>query len=155
MKRIGLGLVGITLCLLLPAGGWSQGKVLKNVSNDMVEKTLQSLDLKFEKGERKVKDSTIAYYDFKRDEQSYRLYNYVTDLWIECLFDKKLTPELVNAWNAQAKFSRAVLLEQKDKTSLSLESQLDCLGGVTDAMVKQFVNRFDEETKKFMKTLPK
>jgi hypothetical protein len=155
MKQLGLFLVGATLCFLSPAHGWPQSKVYINVSNETIEKTLQGLELKFQKGDRKLKDRSIAYYDFKRGEQPYRLYNYQNDLWIESIFEKKLTLQDVNRWNASAKFSRAVLLEEKDRTSVSLEAQIDCLGGVTDAMIRQFVNRFDEETQKFVKSLPK
>jgi hypothetical protein len=91
------------------------------------------------------------YFDFTRGGQSFRLYNYGNDLWIECTFEKKLMAADINRWNADAKFSRLVLIEQKDKTILSLEAQLDCLGGVTDAVIKQYINRFDEEAKKFAK----
>ncbi len=156
MKRLGFFLGGLTLIVLLPAGSLSQGKVFRNVGNDAVEKVLHSLALKFEKGEKKFKDdSTIAFYDFKRHDRSYRLNNYGTDLWLECIFDKNLKLEDVNRWNAEAKFSRAVqLVDAKGKVTISLESQLDCLGGVTEAMIKQFVDRFDEETGKFVKTLP-
>ena len=51
----------------------------------------------------------------------------------------------------EAKFSRLVLITEKDKSILSLEAQLDCLGGVTDAVIRQYLNRFDEEAKKFAK----
>ena len=78
---------------------------------------------------------------------STRLFN----LWIEQTIDKKMPLEDVNRWNAEAKFSRLVLIDLKDKTTLSLEFQLDCVGGVTDAMVKQYINRFDEEAKRFAK----
>ena len=66
-------------------------------------------------------------------------------------FDGKMKPDEINRWNADAKFSRLVLIPQRDKTTLSLESQLDCLGGVTDALIKQYINRFDDEAKKFAK----
>jgi Putative bacterial sensory transduction regulator len=144
-------LLCLTLCLLLPESGWSQNKVYRNVSNDAVEKILQSLELKYQKDERKDKDSVVMFFDFTRDNQAFRLYNYRTDLWIECTFEKKLKPEDINRWNSEAKFSRLVLIEQKDKTILSLESQIDCLGGVTDAVIKQYINRFNEEAKKFAK----
>ena len=63
--------------------------------------------------------------------------------------------EEVNLWNSQAKFTRLVQIDMKDKTSLSLESQLDCLGGVTEAGVRQFVNRFDREANDFSKFIGK
>jgi hypothetical protein len=156
MKRPAVLLLVLALGFLLPQGGSSQTKVYKSVTNDTLEKILKSLELKFDKGERKIKDNSVTHYEFKRDGQTQRIINYGDDLWLECLFDRKLKPEDVNRWNAEAKFSRAVLLDQKDnKTAVSLEAQLDCLGGVTDATVKQFVNRFDEEARKFAKTFPK
>jgi hypothetical protein len=150
MKRLALALPCLALALLVTCDVQSQTKVTRNVSNETIEKILQSLDVKFTKTMPKEKDAT-AYYDFKRGEQSCRLKNHGTDLWLECVLDKKMKLEDINRWNADAKFSRLVLIEEKDKTIVSLESQLDCLGGVTDAMIKQYIQRFDEETKKFAK----
>ena len=142
---------GFAACLLLPPSGLSQAKVYRSVTNETMEKILQGLELKYQKDERKNKDATIMFFDFKRGEQAFRLYNYQNDLWLECIYEKKLKPEDVNRWNADAKFSRLVVVDSKDKAALSLESQLDCLGGVTDATIKQYINRFDEEAKKFTK----
>ena len=148
MTRLGL----LLLCLFLCAeSAFSQNKVYRSVPNETLEKILQGMELKYQKDERKNKDSTVLFFEFQRGDQSYRLYNYGNDLWIESTFDKKAKLEEVNRWNAEAKFSRLVLIEQKDKTVLSLESQLDALGGVTDGVIRQFINRFDEEAKKFSK----
>ena len=151
MNRFILLVTCLAFSLFLTREVFSQSKVYRTVSNDAVEKILQSLELKYQKAERKDKDSTTMYFDFTRGGQPFRLYNYGNDLWIECTFEKKLIAADINRWNAEAKFSRLVLIEQKDKTILSLESQLDCLGGVTDAVIKQYINRFDEEAKKFAK----
>ena len=151
MNRFILLVASLAFSLFLTCETYSQSKVYRTVSNDAVEKILQSLELKYQKAERKDKDSTTMYFDFTRGGQPFRLYNYGNDLWIECTFEKKLIAADINRWNAEAKFSRLVLIEQKDKTILSLESQLDCLGGVTDAVIKQYINRFDEEAKKFAK----
>jgi hypothetical protein len=72
-------------------------------------------------------------------------------LWIECTYERRMKAEEINRWNADAKFSRLVLIEQKEKTILSLESQLDCQGGVTDAVIKNYINRFEEEVNRFAK----
>jgi hypothetical protein len=151
MNRFVLLLACLAFSLFLTREVFSQSKVYRTVSNDALEKILQSLELKYQKAERKDKDSATMYFDFTRGGQSFRLYNYGNDLWIECTFEKKLMAADINRWNADAKFSRLVLIEQKDKTILSLEAQLDCLGGVTDAVIKQYINRFDEEAKKFAK----
>ena len=151
MKR----LVVLSACLLF---SWlitrdvvSQPKITRKVSNEAIEKILQGLELKYAKTEPKDKDSATMYFDFLRGGQPCRLKNYGTDLWIECTYDRAMKAEDVNRWNADAKFSRLVVIEQKEKTTLSLESQLDCLGGVTEAVITQYINRFDEEAKRFSK----
>jgi hypothetical protein len=150
MQRLGI-VIALTAYLLAPLAGYSQNKVYRNISDATVEKILQSLELKYQKEERKNKEATIMFFDFKRGDQSYRLYNYQSDLWIECVYGRTMKAEDINRWNADAKFSRLVLIENKDKTMLSLESQLDCMGGVTEAVIKQYINRFEEETKRFSK----
>ncbi|MSU77421.1 MAG: hypothetical protein EXS16_04910 [Gemmataceae bacterium] len=145
----------IAFCLTVPSAVLPQNKVARSATNEMVEKVLQGLDLKYQRNERKDKEAVIAYYDFKRGEQSYRLYNYVNDLWIESIHDKQIKIEEVNLWNATAKFTRLVQIDMKDKMSLSLESQIDCLGGITEAGIRQFVNRFDKEANDFSKFLAK
>ena len=151
MQRLISLVACFAICLFVTREVLPQGKVVRVVTNEAVEKILQGLEVKYQKGERKDKDATTTYFDFTRSEQACRLYNYGNDLWLECTIEKKLKPEEVNRWNADAKFSRLVMIEEKDKTILSLESQLDCLGGVTDATIKQYINRFDEEAKKFAK----
>lgn len=154
MKRTISLVACLALALLLPIAGVSQTKSYRQVPNEAVEKVLQSLELKYQKDEPKDK-AGVMFFEFKRGELAYRLYNYGNDLWIETVFEAKLPLEEVNRWNAEAKFTRLVLIEQKDKTSLSLEAQLDCAGGVTDAVIRQYVNRFDEEAKKFTKFMGK
>jgi len=155
MQRIILLFTCLTLALVLPIDVRSQNKIVRQVSNETIENVLQGLELKYQKDERKDKASSVMFFDFKRGDLDYRLYNYGNDLWIESTFDKKMTPEDVNRWNAEAKFTRLVLIEQTEKTTLSLEAQLDCAGGVTDAVIKQYINRFDEEAKKFTKFMAK
>ncbi len=151
MNRFAMPLIAFTICLVLPLAGHTQSKVYRNISDETVEKILQTLELKYQKEERKNKDVTIMFFDFKRGDHAFRLYNYQSDLWIECTYERGMKAEEINRWNADAKFSRLVMIEQKDKTVLSLESQLDCLGGVTDAVIRQYINRFEEEAKRFAK----
>ena len=153
MKRLVILVAGFAATLLLPLEGVGQVKTYRVVANEAVEKILQDLELKYQKEERKNKDASIMLFDFKRGDHSFRLFNYQSDLWIEATFERKLAPEEVNRWNADAKFSRLVVITEKDKTILSLESQLDCAGGVTDAIVRQYINRFDDEAKRFSKFL--
>jgi hypothetical protein len=151
MNRLIAIFVCITLTCLLPGAARSQNKVYRQIPNDVIEKVLDELKIKYEKKESKDKSSSVVHFDFKRGDIDFRLYNYGNDLWIESTSDKSMKPDDVNRWNAEAKFSRLVLIEQKDKMTLSLESQLDCAGGVTDAAIRQYINRFDEEARKFAK----
>jgi len=150
MKRLLLPITVFATCLIV-GDALSQGKVTRNVTNDTIEKILDGIQVKYQKAERKEKDNSVVFYEFTRGDVQLRLFNYGSDLWLETIVEKKLRLEDVNRWNADAKFSRLVMIEQKDKMLLSLESQLDCLGGVTDTMIKHYINRFDDEAKKFSK----
>lgn len=151
MKRLAILAISFAVALLLTPLSVSQDKVVRKVTNEQLEKILQTLEVKYQKEDRKDKDVTTTFYEFKRGDNSFRLYNYVNDLWIEMTFEKTMKLEDINRWNADAKFSRLVLVPQRDKTMVSLESQIDCVGGVTDAMIKQFIHRFDDEAKRFAK----
>jgi len=150
MKRLLLPMTVFAACLFVN-DALPQNKVVRNVSNDMIEKILDGFQVKYSKAERKEKDNAVIFFEFTRGDVQMRLFNYTSDLWIESTFEKKMRLEDINRWNADAKFSRLVLIEQKDKTILSLESQLDCLGGVTDATIRQFITRFEGEAKRFAK----
>ncbi|MCI0638637.1 MAG: YbjN domain-containing protein [Gemmataceae bacterium] len=131
-----------------------QGQVMRNVSNDKLEKILKDLNITFKKTTGK-KEGT-HFYDYDRNNYKIRIHNYDgKDLWIDALFNDKTTLEEVNKWNVRAKFSRAVLIRDGDKETISLESQIDCLGGITEGMIRQFVNRFDGEIRDFVKFISK
>ena len=101
---------------------------------------------------RKVanKNEEVVFYHFKRNNYEIRLHNYGgKDLWIDCIFTEKLPLETINRWNIRTKLSRAVYIKDAAQESVSLESQIDCMGGVTDAIIFRFVERFDDELKKF------
>ncbi|MBI3408809.1 MAG: YbjN domain-containing protein [Planctomycetes bacterium] len=154
--RCGLTLGVMCLGLWLLAGaGVAQDKVITKVSNEKVESILNAMDITFKKVPGK-KDG-VTFFDYDRNNYKIRLHNYDgKDLWIDALFNDKTSLEQVNQWNVQAKFSRAVLLKNPEgKETISLESQMDCAGGVTDGMIRQFINRFDGELKNFVKFLSK
>ena len=151
MKRLFLLVVCFMFTLLATRVVIAQDKVARSVTNETLEKILKGLDLKYQKVEPKDKDGASMYFDFTRNNQPLRLKNYGNDLWIETTTEKGLKLEDINRWNADAKFSRLVLIEDKDKAIVSLEAQLDCLGGVTEATIKQYLTRFDAEAQKFAK----
>ena len=143
-----LGPVSIALALVFAARGHAQ-QVYKNLASSKLEKILadQGIDYKKTNGDK----DGIHFYDYTRNGYKIRLHNYQgKDLWIDAVFTDKLTPDDVNRWNVRAKFSRCVLLTTNDKVTVSLENQYDCLGGCTDAIVRQFVVRFDGEVRDFV-----
>lgn len=129
-------------------------KVQRSVPSAKLESILEDMKIKYSK--TAGKNEGIHYYDFERNNFKVRLHNYQgRDLWIDVQFTEKMSLEEVNQWNVRAKFSRAVLVKNGDKQSTSLESQIDCEGGVTDGMIRQFILRFDGEIKTFVQFLTK
>lgn len=131
----------------------SKSKLRPRANADLVEGVLKNLDLAFKKDAEK---KGVESYSFQRGETKIRLVNYNgEDLWIEAIFDKKVTLVQANQWNTEAKFSRCVLLENDGKFTASLEMQLDCIRGVSEGMVRQFLIRFGSELKGFQAFLAK
>ena len=155
MRARGFGVCVLTLGLFLPGPrGTAQEKdeVYRNVSSDKLETLMKAMNISFKKTPGK-KDG-IYFYDYERNNYKVRLQNFNgKDLWIDAIFNDKSSLDEVNQWNQRAKFSRAVLVKNNENESISLEAQLDCIGGVTDGMVRQFINRFDSEITTFVKFL--
>lgn len=127
--------------------------VFRIVTPEKLEGILTALKIDFTK--EKGKTAGIDFYDYTKGDYRIRLHNYQgKDLWVDAQFSDKLTLDDVNKWNVRAKFSRAVMLKG-DKEIVSLESQLDCLGGVTDSIIRQFIERFDGELAQFKKYVTK
>jgi hypothetical protein len=143
----------LAVCLPVAAQD-KKGTVYRNVPVEKLESILDDLKIDFNKSEGKAKG--IWFYDFERNNFKVRLHNYQgRDLWIDVVFTDKISLKEVNDWNVRAKFSRAVQVKNDDRITTSLESQLDCEGGVTDGMIRQFVVRFDGEIKNFVQYLTK
>lgn len=140
------------LLLAVPSGGAQE--VYRNVSAEKLRSLLK--ELKIDYREVPSKNEGIVYYHFKHDNHDIRLHNYNgKDLWIDCIFADKLTPEQVNRWNIRAKLSRAVFIRDGTQETVSLESQIDCLGGVTDPIIKRFITRFNGELDGFARFITK
>ena len=138
---------------LAAARAQDEKKIVHNVTSERIEAILKSLGADYKKSAGKAEG--IQFYDFERNNYKIRLHNYQgKDLWIDAFFSDALSGEEVNNWNARAKFSRAVQLKG-EKQAVSLEAQLDCMGGVNDLIVRQFIRRFDGEVLQFVKFLAK
>ncbi len=141
-------LVLVVLAIPAAAPAQAQQPVYRNVSSDTLERILKDLQITYKKTPGNKQG--VFYYEYTHNNYTIRLHNYEgKDLWIEALFADRLPLAEVNGWNIRAKFSRCALLQSGGKTSMSLENQLDCLGGCTDAIVRQFVVRFDHEVRNF------
>src|SRR5260370_28692335 len=156
MQKSMLG--GLVLALLIwPAADQCQKpqkeKVFRGLPSKELESILKEMDITFKKapGEKEG----IFFYDFEGNKFKVRLYIYNgADVWIDAVFPMLELKE-INRWNQNARFSRAVLFKDGDGESTSLENQLDCRGGVTLGMVRQFIRRFEGEVQAFAKFLPK
>ena len=142
----------------LTAGAWflllsavesqQREKVPRNVTSERLEKILADMNITYKKSGGKLPGDFN--YDYEWNNFKIRLINYDgKDLWIDALFPDQLTLDKVNKWNVNAKFSRAVSVRDKERQTVSLENQVDCLGGITDGMVRQFIVRFQSEVQKF------
>jgi hypothetical protein len=139
------------LVLVLPAPSLAQDKetVYRKVSPGVLEDILRDLEIRFKKGSSEDR----VYWDFERNKYKVRLTSYDgKDLMLDALFNP-VAVERLNAWNVRAKFSRAVLYPGNGKPYTALEANLDCLGGVTPAAIKQFLRRFEAEVKNFSQYL--
>jgi hypothetical protein len=147
------GLAVFGFILLLPAAAPAQERVFKTVSGNLLEQLLSGMNIQYRKS--KGSRDGISLYDYtNRDNHNIRLQNFDgKDLWIEYDLNGGASLDEVNSWNVRAKFSRAVLVRDKNRTHVSLEFQLDCLGGVTEGMIRQLINRFDGEIRDFHKHL--
>lgn len=153
MLRRGSGAAALLgLCMFL--SGPAQAQVVKNLSNEKLEGILANLNITYKKTQGNKEG--IWNYDYTSNNFQIRLTNHNGKyLWIDALFNDRTTLDEMNRWNRRAKFSRAVLLSNQGKETISLEAQLDCQGGVTDGMIRQLVVRFDGEVKDFVKFMSK
>ena len=145
-------LIALASLVFLAGSTATAQEVYRIVTAEKLEGILKELNINFKKAPSK----TDGVYDYERNGLKIRLNNYGgRDLWIEAVFNERLTLEEINRWNIQAKFSRAVLIKDKEtnKETISLESQIDCQGGITDNIIKLFINRFDGELRDFSKYL--
>jgi len=145
----------LLLCVVGAAAAQEKDKVQRSIPAAKLESILKEMKIKYEKTSD-AKNEGVHFYDFDRNNFKVRMHNYNgRDLWLDVHFTDKISLEEVNQWNVRAKFSRAVQLNKGDKQSTSLEAQLDCDGGVTDGMIRQFILRFDGEVKAFVQFLTK
>lgn len=140
------------LCLAGQSAADKQ-KVYRNVASEQLEGILKEMDISFKRSTGK--SDSIVYLDFEKSKIKFRLHNYNgNDLWIDAVYPGT-SLEQVNRWNRKTLSSRAVLFSGDKQTSTYLECQLDCQGGVTDGMIRRFIQRFELDAAAFAKFLGK
>lgn len=146
MHALRLGGWWLTVLLLAPADLAAQ-EVFKNLSPARAEKLMSGMNIEFKKTEAKLPG--IFFYDMRRQDTSVRLYLYNgKDIMLDAVFGG-LPLEKVNEWNVRAKFSRLCLHKNMKGEFVTLESNLDITGGVTEETIQHFFRTFDEEIKAF------
>ncbi|MBX9679197.1 MAG: YbjN domain-containing protein [Gemmataceae bacterium] len=154
MMRLATFSLLIASVVVFSASAEDAAKAYRNVSSDQLEAILKSMKVDFKKTAGKKEG--IFFYDFEAESMKVRLHNYEgKDLWLDAHFTDKLDLDEVNKWNVKARATRAVLLGTGDKATVSLEAQLDCDAGASDAIVRQFVTRYEKELKNFVKFISK
>jgi Putative bacterial sensory transduction regulator len=120
--------------------------VLASVGNDNIETVLKSEGLSFKK---KVNNAGVAMFDFELNGHNLRLYNFGgKDLMIDTHF-RKIPLEQANRYNLNRKFIRVVNYKGKDVEYTALECNFDCEAGVTEGMIRHWINSFGEDARHF------
>jgi hypothetical protein len=129
----------------------AQEEVYKGIPNAKLEKILTDMKLNFKKG--KGGGQNTFFYDYSKNNFQIRVTNFSEeDLMIDAVFPASDVAK-VNAWNVKRSFIRAVLYPGNGMPYTSLESNLDCMGGTSDSIVRYFINAFDGDVKDFAKYL--
>jgi hypothetical protein len=143
------GGAALMLASATPCGAQQKETIYKSVKPEQIEEVLQKLNITFKKSQPKNLQGVYDF-DFKRNKFNYRftLANFGKQLWLSVAFPKA-TLEQINAYNQNAKFSRAVLDKVGEQEITFVEAQIDAGGGVTTDMILQFIRRFDEDVIRF------
>jgi hypothetical protein len=138
----------VALSMLTAPVRAQDAKVVKLLTPAHTEEILSGMKVEFKKAPS-PREGT-HYYDMRRENVAVRLYLYDNkDIMLDAVF-RAQSLEKVNEWNIRAKFSRACLHKDNKGDFVTLESNLDVLGGVTDETIRQFIRTFDAEIKAFV-----
>src|SRR5438270_433108 len=128
-------LIGAAMLFLVSAGRAQDDKIVKSLSPEETEAFLKKLEVEFKKVDAKVPGVTL--FDFKRKNFSMRFHNFDgKDVMLDALFPA-MPLERVNEWNTKAKFTRATLQRDAKGVFVTLESNLDLIGGVSEGGFRQ------------------
>ena len=119
---------------------------LAEVTNEKLENIFKTQGINFQ---RKVNNAGVVMFDFELNGQKLRMYNFGgKDLMIDAHF-RKISLEDANRYNLNRKFVRAVNYKGKDVEYTALENNLDCEVGVTEGMIRNWINSFGDDARHF------
>jgi len=123
-------------------------ETFKTADAGRLEKILQEMKIDFKKTVTKTPGH--VFFEFKKNDQKVRLHSFGgTDLMLAAAF-KPAPLDKVNKYNTERKFVRAVLYRPANGDAYTtLESNLDCQGGVTDGIIRYFIGFFPDEMREF------
>jgi hypothetical protein len=126
----------------------AQEEMYKGVTAAKLEKIFDALKIKpGKKGAGPGKND--FFYDFSKNNYQLRLTCFNgEDLMIDCIFPAS-TVAKVNAWNVKRSYVRAVLYPGGGAPYTALESNLDCVAGTCDSIIRYFITTFDGEVSAF------
>jgi hypothetical protein len=128
----------------------------KNVPPAKLEKILKELNINFKK---ESPEPGVVVFLYTRHGQSIRLSSFGgEDLMIDRHWvGAKTELAKLNEWNANRVFVRAVAhpANKSRPATVALEANLDCTAGVSESIVRNFINAFDDEVRRFDEYLKK
>lgn len=127
-------------------------EVFTSLPPERLEKLLTALKITYKKTEAQAKGTFL--YDYKKGDFDIRLTSFDgRDLMLDVMFPDAAL-EKVNKYNSERKFIRVVRYRNANGNNyLSMEANLDCVGGVTDNIVRWFITTYDDELQAFAKYL--
>jgi hypothetical protein len=133
----------------------TEEETFKTVTPQKLEQILKDLKIAFNKA---APEAGVVTYVFVRNKHPIQLSSFGgEDLMIDRHWVGKADLAKVNDWNAKRFFVRAVAYAaMKGKpATVALESNLDCSAGVSESIIRNFINAFDEEVRRFDEYLKK
>jgi hypothetical protein len=126
-------------------------KSFKEVSDELVERILDDLKIKYRKVP--LANGRISYH-YESKGTKIRLTNWGKDMMLEAKL-AKLPLDKVNQYNLDRKFVRAVSYSNKKGEYTSLEINLSFAGGLTESILRNFISVFEEDVDAFAEYLRK
>src|SRR5262249_39172071 len=124
----------------------SEEEIFKKATPDRIEKVLNAMNIKYEKKQQ----GDVVSYDFNKNNFDLRLISFGgSDLMIDCIWRGAQPLAKLNQWNLKRHYVRAVLYDNKGNPYVALESNLDCVAGTSESIIRYFISTFETEASAF------